>query len=1110
MASTSPPESVTATTPAIPAWFGTLARRPAVTTLAGRAAGRGDASATGAAGTSTAVLAAAIQHVLATDHGVTGPVLLVTAHADEAEHAAASIADCGVDVELLPALELGAGGGADMDLLVARYGVLRRLRDSAEGDGPAVVAASIPSLMQLVPAIGELDARLRIVRAGDRLDTVELADWLVGGGWRRAQAIDQPGDFSIRGDIVDLFPPAGEPVRIDCFGDEVERLNLVDLDSMGSDRTVEEAALVRDVEGGLSIEESAVLAIDWLPASAVAVLSELQEIEEQARGYLERTADGRGVVPSRDVFRTIGERLAATIDVGQFSNPLHEDPVTVPVRSLPAFDEHAQTAIKELGDLPGPEHSVVVLAATDGESARVRELLREHAAGAEVDVQTRFLHRGFAWTEDDGERRQTIVPYHELMHRFGTRRRAASTGTERTLDAFVDMKPGDHVVHRDHGIAVFRGLTMLDDAPGAEEFLTLEFAKGSTLHVPAAKIELVQKYVGGFAGAPELSTFGGRKWGSQKEKVGESVRELAAEMIRLQAARAAMPGIRYPEDTTWQSEFEAEFPYPETDDQLSAIAAVKRDMQHEQPMDRLICGDVGFGKTEVAIRAAFKAVEYGKQVAVLVPTTVLAEQHERTFRARFRDYPFRVEAISRFRTNAEAKEVLDDLAVGRVDVVVGTHRLLSKDVRFADLGLVIIDEEQRFGVEHKQKLLEYRATADVLTLTATPIPRTLHMSMLGLRDISSLQTAPLDRRAIVTEVIPYDAGRIREAIARERARDGQVYYVHNRVHDIETVADEVRRLSPPDTKVIIGHGQMPPKQLEKVMLQFMRGQAHVLVSTTIIESGIDIATANTMIIDEADMYGLSELHQLRGRVGRSKHRAYCYLLLPQHKQINPVALKRLRALETFSMLGSGFRIALRDLELRGAGNLLGAEQSGHIAAVGYEMYCQLLEQAVAELKGERRSRSVDANLEIGVGGTLPKGYIPSDARRLDAYRRISRAADHAELEAVADALRSAYGDLPKRARVLFETAELRITAADLGIRSIKRSPPDVVFRTTDPQALESRLEPAKGTKRLVGNPEGGVATMYYRPPETYLDPRTLLRILRQRLGADSTASGTRS
>jgi transcription-repair coupling factor (superfamily II helicase) len=628
----------------------------------------------------------------------------------------------------------------------------------------------------------------------------------------------------------------------------------------------------------------------------------------------------------------------------------------------------------------------------------------------------------------------------------------------------------------------------------SQEFLTLEFANNALLHVPATQIDLVQKYVGGFHGRPPLSTLGGKKWAKQKQSVAEAVKDLAAELLRVQAARQTQPGIRFPIDTAWQKEFEAEFPYEETDDQLAAIAAVKRDMSEDRPMDRLICGDVGFGKTEVAIRGAFKAVEAGKQVAVLVPTTVLAEQHERTFSERVADYPFRVASLSRFKTASEQNKLLKQLALGHVDIIIGTHRLLSEDVTFADLGMVIIDEEQRFGVEHKHRLLQFRLTADVLTLTATPIPRTLHMSMIGLRDISSLSTPPADRRAIVTEVAPYDSRRIKQAIIRELNRDGQIYFVHNRVHNIQSVADDIHKLVP-DARILIGHGQMAPRDLEKVMLKFIRHQADILVCTTIIESGIDIPTANTIFIHQADHFGLAELHQLRGRVGRYKHRAYCYLLLPEDRPVTEQAAKRLQALEQYSMLGAGFKIAMRDLEIRGAGNLLGAEQSGHIAAVGYEMYCMLLEQEAKKLRHEPIIEPAKTHLELPITGSLPKQYISSDKYRMEAYRRLSRSSTLAELQAVVQNLKDAYGDPPPLAQCLMDLTEIRLAASTLGIDGIKLEGPDLIFRTHKPAKLADLFANTPGRVSVL-DPN----TIYYRPPAKYLDPpQTLLAVLRKML-----------
>jgi transcription-repair coupling factor (superfamily II helicase) len=784
---------------------------------------------------------------------------------------------------------------------------------------------------------------------------------------------------------------------------------------------------------------------------------------------------------------------------------------------------------------------VIVACQNEGEQQRFGELLAEHAPhAAHIASHRAYLHGGFVLRSDAAS--LALVPYHELLHRFTVRRRAARIGAARAMDTFLDFAPGDFVVHTEHGIARFVGLSLLParELPAAlraylrsagaeiaqepEEYLTLEFSGGSKLHVPVTQIDRVQKYVGGFSGKPPLSSLGGQKWKNQKERVSQSVRELAAELLRVRAAREHMPGVQYAADTSWQREFEAEFPYTETEDQLSALASIKKDMQSPRPMDRLVCGDVGFGKTELAIRAAFKACEFGKQVAVLVPTTVLAEQHERTFRARFAGYPFRIESLSRFKSPAEARAILADLRKGQVDVVIGTHRLLSKDVTFADLGLVIIDEEQRFGVEHKERLLHLRLTVDILTLSATPIPRTLHMAMLGIRDISSLTTAPVDRRAIVTEVIPWNPIRIRQAIERELARDGQVFFVHNYIHDLLSVCDDLHKLVP-HARIVHGHGQMDPEELEDVMLRFMRRDADILVSTTIIESGIDIPTANTIIVNEADRFGLAELHQLRGRVGRSRHRGYCYLLLPDDRAVKEKAQKRLKAIEQFSMLGAGFKIAMRDLEIRGAGNILGPEQSGHIAAVGYEMYCQLLERAVHDLSGAAPTNiAAGTSLEIGIPSHIPRAYIPSDTRRLEAYRRLAAAADAAALHALREDLTRAYGEPPRSVIRLLDLAELRLCVAALGVKTITIRGQDVVLSCQDsPRVAEtmSAHAPTPSPSSKPGKPPtpivdrdtiralppkepGAQAEVYYRIAPAPADPPALLRILRRRFGLAPT------
>ncbi|HWB20826.1 MAG TPA: DEAD/DEAH box helicase, partial [Phycisphaerales bacterium] len=870
----------------------------------------GGFSASGAIGSSTTMVAGAFWMKLKS------PVLLVTAHLDDADEACEELRGMGCEAVVLPAMEVAPGEtSVSIDLLAARLGLVKRF-SRREGE-QCVIVAAIQSLMQAVPDAAKLDGMLKEFRAGDRIRQSELVKWLDDVGYKRVESLELPGEYAVRGGIVDVFPSGGTPARMDFFGDEIDSIHEIDLDSMGSDRKLERIELAGATVEAVRSDEGSVLMTQYLPAGCVGIISELLEVQEQGRSYYERVADARGIFATHAVFAGMQKHCAAVVDVNHYGAGAFPDRMLdVPVSALPTFAESTPEAFEDLTVL-ARQLEVFIACQSEGEVARTRELVgelvKDDTAKARIHCEHRYVHRGFVWDASATNGSFALVPHQELFHRYQVRRRVRSTGggVNRALDNFIDLKPGDYVVHRDHGIARFAGLRAMSEKEGGggDEFLTLEFAGGAKLHVPASKIELVQKYIGGFRGQPELSSLGGKRWKHQKEKVTEAVRDLAEDMLRLQAERDSRPGIRYPADTTWQKEFEAEFGYEETEDQVSAIAAVKADMGNVTPMDRLICGDVGFGKTEVAMRAAFKAVEFGKQVAVLVPTTVLAEQHERTFRERFADYPFRVESLSRFKTGKEQNTILEAVGQGQVDIVIGTHRLLSADVKFSDLGMVVIDEEQRFGVEHKQRLLSFRATADVLTLSATPIPRTLHMALLGLRDISSLTTPPVDRRAIVTEVISPDRRRIAQALQRELAREGQVYYVHNRVNDIQSVADDVLQMAP-DARVIVGHGQMSARELEQVMLKFVRHQADILVSTTIIESGLDIPNANTMIVNNAHAFGLSELHQLRGRVGRSKHRAYCYLVLPKDRTISEVATKRLRALEAFSMLGAGFKIAL--------------------------------------------------------------------------------------------------------------------------------------------------------------------------------------------------------
>ena len=1100
--------------------------------------------ATGAQGSSTSLVCGAI----ARQSGRL--VVQVVAHVDDADEAVADLLSVGVQAARLPALETIPGEtGVSRELLAERLGVLRRLTMGELFEDAGVLVCPVQALMQSAPGKRELDGSMVDVRAGGEVAGGQegFIAWLAGHGFERADTVREPGEFAVRGGIVDVFAPgclltrAGQSealsgaaaVRVDFFGDEVDSLHEIDLDTMGSDARIERVSLVRVDEasaaGGMNV-------LELVGGDAIGVLCETTEVIEQARGYFERVTDSGGVYGPPTVLKLLEERMHSIAEVNQFSvgKASSDRGFALPVGGLPEFSKDAAGAVREAGEATG-EHDVVLLCANGGEAQRMGELRDEFAADAPgaVTIEVGYLHRGFVWGEADG-RAMMVVPSAELLHRYATRRRSSAStrlGGGKTSETFYEIQSGDYVVHADHGIAKFVGLKTMrarqpkeraaekaarvlrgeeEERTAPEEYLVLEFAKRSKLNVPVSQVEKVQKYVGGFRGKPTLSAIGGKRWSNQKSQVKEAVADLAGELLRVQAAREHSPGVRYPMDTAWQTEFEAEFPYEETEDQLTGLAQIKKDMHASRPMDRLLCGDVGYGKTELAIRAAFKAAEFGKQVAILVPTTLLAEQHERTFCERFADYPFVVESLSRFKTRKEQNDVLMRVRRGEVDILIGTHRILSKDVRFSDLGLVVVDEEQRFGVEHKNALLQLRTTADVLTLSATPIPRTLHMAMLGLRDISSLTTAPLERRAVVTEVIPYNEKRVKAAIARELNRDGQVFFVHNRVHNIQTVADDIQRLAP-EAKILVGHGQMPDGELEKVMRKFVARQADILVATTIIESGIDIPTANTMFINSADMFGLAELHQLRGRVGRYKHRAYCYLLLPQDRNVNETAVKRLRAIEEFSMLGAGFKIAMRDLEIRGAGNLLGAEQSGHIAAVGYDMYCRLLEESAKELRNEPTKLAFETSVEIGLSGRIPEAYIPSDARRIEAYRRIAVAENEQTLAKVRSDIEQAYGELPKATRELFVNAEVRVAAAALGVRSLAVHEHDVIMRCDDPARVVERMREANGTVRVVNGAKGSdVAEVFYRPPASYLtDANSLALVLSRRLSGAGVGSGVR-
>ncbi|MEW6160421.1 MAG: transcription-repair coupling factor [Verrucomicrobiota bacterium] len=1069
---------------------------------------------------------------------------------------------------------------------------------SSSGSRGLLINTTVTALLQRTFAPGEIARRTRRLQRGDRIDPLDLIEWLEDQGYEPEAQVTQKGEIALRGGIVDVFPLTSPwPVRLEFFGDELESLRLFDPLTQVSREAIEAVTLPPAGELGLLKREMAshpsevkATLLDHLSENTLFVLCEPDALEEHARVYAEQIPGHDPFFIDWEEFQTHLDRSRATVLALEESEiPAAETANADSELIVETIHERSETELaseSERGDcllpipnldpyrplaerLPDPQiaetqrreffaqlhrwlrqgYAVHVFCNNEGERDRFVEIWDEYGfgnvntpapsarydeAGGEArsaveDDKTSpapkpVLHlgalvRGFLFEPA----KMVVVTDAEIFGRYKVQRprrlkspHAAAARSALDID-FTNLEEGDFVVHLQHGIGRYLGLQLVpagagrkklaheSENAGGQECLVIEYAPSAPdqpppkLYVPVTEAHLVSKYVGTGKARPALNTLGGTRWARAKAQAERAVRDLASELLAIQAARESQPGHAFPADSTWQREFEASFLYEETPDQMRAITETKRDLELPRPMDRLICGDVGYGKTEVAIRAAFKAVMGGKQVAVLVPTTILAQQHFNTFRERMADYPVRVEQLSRFRTRREQQRIVRQLAEGSIDIVIGTHRLIQEDVAFKDLGLVIIDEEQRFGVLHKEKFKLLRKLVDVLTLSATPIPRTLYLALTGARDMSTIETPPQDRLPVETIVTQFDERIIRDAIQRELNREGQVYYLHNRITDIDNVALRIRALVP-KARVIVGHGQMHSDELEEVMARFINGEADVLVSTTIIESGIDIPNANTIIIDRADRFGLSDLYQLRGRVGRYKHQAYAYLLLPRHAALLSDVRKRISAIKQYSSLGSGFKIAMRDLEIRGAGNLLGAEQSGHITAVGFDLYCQLLKQSVSALKGEKVMPRVEVQVrfdflalnpeenvfasegeepaprfetdldEISVprevasylthpsrGGRkpapprteakavplrrvpayIPLNYIPLPQQRVEIYRKLAQATDKAALEKLREELRDRFGKLPASVELLLQVAALKILAAERGVTAIE-------------------------------------------------------------------------
>jgi transcription-repair coupling factor (superfamily II helicase) len=1050
----------------------------------------------GAWGSSAAWLTAAL-----TDKAPAS-VLIVLAHPREVDGWLGDLASFAAErPALFPAWDNAPKSGAVADEVAGqRLQLLRKLG----GDGPPkLLVATLPALMQPVPDRQRWERSRRLLRVGDTISLDELSHWLVDQTYQRADSVEIPGEFSRRGGILDVFSlDADFPCRLEFFGDEIESIRQFQPQTQRSLATVPSVELLSDPATARAGDSKALdrgNLCDYLPNGSWTVLVEPEELRDQGKIYVERVGDVPGLFSIAGVFEQL--LRFPSVNVSALPSPTVEATCHLSVESVERFSGDIKRVSDELDAVVASDR-VLIACQNEAECKRLGEVLAagKLAQSDRLRLVTGQVRAGFRLV-DMGI---VVLGGQELFHRDAARQVLPRRRLEsRAIDSFLDLAEDDLVVHVSHGIARYRGMQILDNKGHAEEHLILEFRDEVRVYVPASKIDLVQKYVGGSKTDPELSKFGGTSWQRRKDKVQAAVFDLASDMVQLQALREAQPGIAFPPDSDWQGEFEAAFPYQETPDQLTTLHEIKRDMQRPRPMDRLICGDVGYGKTELAVRAAFKTIDNGRQAAVLVPTTVLAEQHFRTFSQRLSEYPFVVEGISRFRTHGEQRRILERLAQGGIDIIIGTHRLVSPDVHFKDLGLVIIDEEQRFGVEHKERLKRLRQTVDVLTLTATPIPRTLHLSLLGIRDISNLETPPPDRLAIETRIARFDAQLIRHAVLRELNREGQIYFVHNRVYNIQGIADTLKSIVP-EARIAIAHGQMHEHELESAMVRFVQRECDILVATTIIESGLDIPNANTIFINEADNYGLADLHQLRGRVGRYKHRAYAYLLLDGNKMVSPTAARRLKALEEFTELGAGFKIALRDLEIRGAGNILGTQQSGHIAAVGYEMYCQLLENAVSELKKLPRRAPLEVAIDLPWTAYLPREYVPGQRARIEVYRRLARIRKLERLEEFRQELRDRFGPIPEVAEWLLRLAELRLLASRWQLLSLhlekppetSAGPTEVVLGYRSPKLIKALAERSRGRVRVVDD-----HSAYFRlkakemtPPAMYETFQQLLQV----------------
>lgn len=1049
-------------------------------------------------------------------------------------------------------------------LVTERIKCLRRIIENR----PTTIITTFSALMTPQIPLEILEKNVIRIGKGGEVEEKRLAGQLVAMGYEKSYQVEAPGQFSIRGGIVDIFDLTEEnPFRIELWGEEVESIRSFDILSQRSIEQLESVSIypateliLTDTElkkGMDKIEKEAEECAETLreqfkteeSARLRAQIKELREeiftfqaivnlesyihyffdetasfldifrkknscvfldeparIEEHASAVelefqdsmIHRLEKGYALPGQTKILHT-REEIAAkltkmrvvSIAMMDMKNPVlkPEKKYSIEARSMSSYNNSFEELVKDLKRYKKNGYRVLLLSGSRTRAKRLAEDLREHeltavytenpereiASGEILTYYGRVL-KGFEYPL----LKFVVIAESDIFGMEKKKKKKKKTYEGQKIQDFAELKVGDYVVHENHGLGIYKGIEKVEVEKVVKDYIKIEYRDGGNLYILATGLDVIQKYASAEAKKPKLNKLGTQEWNKTKSKVRGAVSEVARDLVELYAIRQQKEGFVFGKDTVWQREFEEMFPFEETEDQLNAIEATKRDMESSKIMDRLICGDVGYGKTEIAIRAAFKAVQDGKQVVFLVPTTILAQQHYNTFTQRMKEFPVRVDLLSRFRTPSEQKKTVQDLKKGLVDIVIGTHRVLSKDVEYKDLGLLIIDEEQRFGVTHKEKIKKMKDDVDVLTLTATPIPRTLHMSLVGIRDMSVLEEAPNDRMPIQTYVLEYNEEMVREAIVRELSRSGQVYYVYNRVNNIADVAARVQSLVP-EANVAFAHGQMKEHELERIMYDFINGEIDVLVSTTIIETGLDISNANTMIIHDSDNMGLSQLYQLRGRVGRSNRNAYAFLMYKRDKMLKEVAEKRLQAIKEFTELGSGFKIAMRDLEIRGAGNLLGQRQHGHMEAVGYDLYCKMLNEAVKSLKGITTIEDFSTTIDLDVDAYIPPSYIVNEVQKLDIYKRIAGIENRAESEDMKEELLDRFGEIPKSADNLLRIALIRVQAHKLYMAEVKGRNEEIKF-TFHPEA-KIKIEQipaliAQYKQKLSFNPKGVPCFIY--------------------------------